>query len=364
MKRITFITSEFPPFPGGIGNHAFCLAKELQKKSFLVEVITNHRGNEVREELDFDKKLTFKVKRIKRSSILFITYFVRILTAIKYAKNADIVLASGKFSLWVVALVKILYKNKKYVCVVHGSEINAGGKLSKYFTHISLKKMDKIVAVSNFTKQLSLNKNKDLQIDVILNGFEPLSYEKSQITLKGKPSIITVGNVTNRKGQQNVINSLVHLVHRFPDIHYHIVGIPTEKKNLVELANELNVSNLITFHGVVDNKTKSDLLKESDVFFMLSSNQSNKSVEGFGIALIEANSLGKPVIGSRNSGIEDAIKDGYNGILVDPQNIEEVMNALDKILKNYNTFSENAVLWSENFKWEKVIENYEKILLS
>lgn len=56
--------------------------------------------------------------------------------------------------------------------------------------------------------------------------------------------------------------------------------------------------------------------------------------EGFGVAYLEAMSLGKPVIGVSGQGIQDAIVNGENGMLVKPQNIDDIVNALEYLLSN------------------------------
>ena len=55
-------------------------------------------------------------------------------------------------------------------------------------------------------------------------------------------------------------------------------------------------------------------------------------MEGFGIVYLEANACGKPVLGGRSGGVEDAIIDGVTGLLVDPLDVNEVAQALIKLL--------------------------------
>src|SRR5690606_31963881 len=83
-------------------------------------------------------------------------------------------------------------------------------------------------------------------------------------------SIITVGNVTSRKGQQNVIKALPEIKKQFPDVVYHIVGLPTQKQKFSDLAKELQVENSVVFHGALSNEELHKKLSESKIFFMLS----------------------------------------------------------------------------------------------
>jgi phosphatidylinositol alpha-1,6-mannosyltransferase len=362
--KILIITSEFPPLPGGIGNHAYHLAKGLLENKKEVTVLTDQRSKKINDDVAFDEKLSFKVIRIKRYSFYLLTYFLRFSTILKVLiiDKPSVVIASGKFSLWLGAISTIFFQNKQYIAVLHGSEIFAGGFLSQTFTKWSLSKFDKLIAVSQFTKELALRQKASLTIKVINNGFSFTAVKDTPTVVKRNPNILTVGNLTYRKGQQNGIVALPLLKTKFPDIHYHIVGTPTEQKKFTDLAATLGVLDKITFHGVLSDTDLKKIVSSSDVFFMLSDHLKNGDVEGFGIAILEANSLGLPAIGSRNSGIADAIKEGYSGRLVSPHDSSEILSALEAIMNDYDNYSAQAKQWSEQFDWAIVIKQYLQIL--
>jgi glycosyltransferase involved in cell wall biosynthesis len=362
-KNIIFITSEFPPLPGGIGNHAFNLALHLTKLGYKITVITNYRSDEKVEEIKFDESQPFNIIRIKREKLLLKTYFNRIYKAytVKKINNDSLIIASGKFSLWTVAILNLFMKNKKSFSVIHGSELFQGNYLSKKLTKFSLLTFETNIAVSNFTKKLILKVNPKLNVEIINNGFS--SNNLINIPVKSDfVSIVTIGNLTFRKGQQNVIKALPYLMKKFPKIHYHCIGIPTELDNFSQLAKSLNVIENITFHGALSEEEKNNILVNSTVFCMLSSNLVNGDVEGFGIAVLEANNYGIPAIGSSNSGIADAIMDKYSGLLIDPENHVQFCNAMEEIINNYKHYSENAQNWSNNFEWNKVVLKYVNVL--
>ena len=176
------------------------------------------------------------------------------------------------------------------------------------------------------------------------------------------PVLITVGNVTQRKGQQNIINALPLLLKKYPDLKYHIVGIPTDRDRLEKLALNLGVEEAVVFFGKVSEEEKIELLQQTDVFVMLSETTKSGDAEGFGIAILEANALGIPAIGSLGCGIEDAIDDGISGKLINPKDPNQFADALEEILNDYEPYSQKAKKWSQDFTWEKVIKSYIKIL--
>ncbi len=361
MKKVLIVTSEFPPEPGGIGNHASSLANQLTINKFNVGVIADQRLKNIEKELCFDELQPFNVVRIKLRKIRLLMYINRIYHVFKAVSKSEIIIASGKFSLWSVALATFFYR-KKFIAVVHGSEVNFSNKYLRKSIDTSLKRFDKIIAVSTFTKSLIkyLNLN---NIEVIPNGFNlPNETDVKKKTIIGNPSLLTVGSVTERKGQKNVILALPELLKTYPEVHYHIVGSPIDKEQLLELAKNLKVEKNITFYGIVSEKEKYELLQGSTIFVMLSENTRSGDVEGFGIALLEANNLRTPVIGAKDCGIEDAIDNYKSGILIATKNHQEFVSAIQSILSNYNSFKENSLDWSLKFTWEIIIKKYIKAI--
>ncbi|RFN60058.1 glycosyltransferase family 4 protein [Marixanthomonas ophiurae] len=360
FHKVLLLTSEFPPQPGGIGNHAFHLAKGLQGHEHSVTVICDDRSKTGKEEEVFDAAADFNVIRTSRKTLALIKYFKRIQIAVSNAHKNDTIIASGKFSLWLAAFLSLFFQ-KKYIAVIHGSEVQLSNSLLKWITNGSLKRFHKVIAVSHYTKSLVSELNLK-NIQVIPNGFSlehtfPVEEEKSPV-----PVLITVGNVTQRKGQHNVIKALPILLENYPDLKYHIVGIPTEKEKLQQLLLRLGVEKSVVFHGKVTETKKIKMLQDADVFIMLSEITKTGDAEGFGIAILEANSLGIPAIGAKGCGIEDAIKNGYSGKLIENDNPQQCKEALQEILSNYEVYSEGAKNWSQNFTWDKIIQSYLTIL--
>src|SRR5690554_3411348 len=110
MKKILIITSEFPPQPGGIGIQAHQLAKGLVGKGFHVQVVCDQRSGDGVEERQFDAEQPFEVVRVRRKRLILWSYVKRIQTALRLSKTADVVLASGKFSLWTGGLLRGIRK--------------------------------------------------------------------------------------------------------------------------------------------------------------------------------------------------------------------------------------------------------------
>ncbi|MGE4347071.1 MAG: hypothetical protein AB7D46_06620 [Flavobacteriaceae bacterium] len=92
-NNLLIITSEFPPLPGGIGNHALHLALQFQKNEYEVTVVTDQRNKNLCADIDFDTKLDMKVVRIKRKNPAVLTYINRIQKTFSLIRKNQIIIA-------------------------------------------------------------------------------------------------------------------------------------------------------------------------------------------------------------------------------------------------------------------------------
>ncbi|WP_053977523.1 glycosyltransferase family 4 protein [Mangrovimonas xylaniphaga] len=357
------MTSEFPPLPGGIGNHAYNLAKHLEELGYQVIVITDQRALDAEEEHLFDAGQAFFIKRAALRQFRWSMYVKRLQLLFRYVKQTEVVFATGKFSLWSVALCTLFFK-RKYIAIVHGSEVNFKTFLLRRSVQLALKRFDRLIAVSNYTKGLVTSFHGN--IEVIPNGIALSQWRppQTELFLKGSPILTTVGRVSSRKGQLQVIGLLPELIQSFPELHYHCIGIPTEAKAFKEEAQRLGVADHVTFHGALNDEGLRGALVATDVFVMLSKESVIGDVEGYGIAILEANAMSKPAIGSKGCGIEDAIDDGRSGLLVTLDDVRGFKAALTFILDHYDQFSENAKQWAEVHDWRHIIKTYDAVISS
>lgn len=370
FNKILLISSEFPPGPGGIGNHAYSLSKELARNGIPTFVVCD-ADYVRRQDVDvFDSQLpkNLTIKRVIRAG--YKTYLRRIRYAFQIIKRENInrVIVSGRFSLWSGAIMKMVKPSIKLVAILHGSEVNAGRFFIREFTNWATGKADVRVPVSEFTYNLLPDSIKQKPFRIIPNGidcseFNALDINSKKIPLPGNPSLLTVGNVTPRKGQHRVIKALPRLIESFPEVHYHIVGLPTTQDRLTVLADQLGVSGHVTFHGRLKSRDDlADMYKSADCFVILSENQEDGDVEGFGIVILEANYFGMPAIGALGCGIEAAIRQKYNGMLVDGDDSDQIAQSLTDIMNFHSEFSRDAKSWANQHDWDVVVKNYLDVL--
>lgn len=366
-KRILLVTSEFPPGPGGIGHHAWFLAKELAKRESIdIEVLCPKDYASESEVLKFDEESPIKIHRFER--IKGLTHVLRIIKLSKLLIDNPYThfIASGKFALWMIWIQKLLGKKAKTLCILHGSEVNLSNILLRDFTHSSISKFNTIISVSTFTHSLlpqSILDNAG-RLRVIPNGLDKSDFIfKNNIELKGEPALLTVGHVSPRKGQHRLIKALPLLIEKLPQIHYHIVGRPINQKELESLAMDLGVESHVTFHGSVkQHQDLWDFYRAADIFVLLSENQPNGDVEGFGIVALEANACGSPVLGAKYCGVEEAVKHKESGYLVDGDSADEILEGIQFCLDNKVLLKDKTVEWSAKHAWCEVSKDFEECL--
>jgi phosphatidylinositol alpha-1,6-mannosyltransferase len=366
--KLLLISSEFPPGPGGIGHHAYSLCTALIRKGQQVNVLTVTDFATPEQVKAFDEAHDFEINRFPR--IGWRTYLNRVVMTDRIVRSGgyDRVLLTGKFSLWLGLYIKSRFPGIPTIAIVHGSEVNPAGRLVRLLTHHAIEKADRIVSVSGFTTSLLPEKvRKYKHIDIIPNGIDTQllsSYiSDTKLNLKGSPRLLTVGHVSPRKGQHRVIAALPSLRKLYPTLHYHIVGRPVTQKKLEDLAMKLGVSDMITFHGTAaTHDSLSSYYRQSDVFMLLSENQPNGDVEGFGIVALEANFFGLPVVGALYCGVVDAVDNGKTGVLADGNDMPAITEAVSRCIDDRVSMSNQAHGWALKHDWHKIVDQFLEVL--
>lgn len=329
-----------------------------------VTVLTNSRGAGA-EEQQFDAKLPVRVIRVRRYALAPCTYLHRLIEAFRLLRREGepaVVWVSGAFWLCAGALLRRFFPAHRYLGILHGSELGPMGRRGR-LTRLALQHLPEHVAVSAFTGRLARVRGAR-QVHVIPNGFDPdrLQVSGKEEPLCGSPALLTLGRMHRRKGQHHLIRALPRLRKDFPGVHYHLAGLPTEADALRQLAEQLNISDAVTFHGTIPEGQLGDLYHGADLFVLLSEHLPEGLVEGFGIAVLEANACGLPALGSRRTGLEEAIRDGYSGRLVDPRDDGQVASAIGDLLAHADTYSRQARAWAVGFHWKSIARRYLEVL--
>ena len=157
--------------------------------------------------------------------------------------------------------------------------------------------------------------------------------------------------------------ALRNLKQIYPDIVYICIGYGKEEDNIKELVNELDLGTQVMFFKDIGDDLKNALVAKSNIFVMPSIIHKT-SVEGFGIAYVEAAQYGVASLGGKDGGASDAIQHDKTGLICDGNNLEDIYSSLNSMIedKKYLSLGKNAKELSSKFNWTNVIEEYKKIL--
>ena len=144
--------------------------------------------------------------------------------------------------------------------------------------------------------------------------------------------LLSVSRLEPHKGIDTVIRALALLDGTESDVRYAVVGGGESRRELEALAVELGVDDRVHLIGGVPDSDLAALYNLADVY-VGPSRRTALSVEGFGIALAEAASSGRPVVAGRSGGIPEAVKHAETGLLVDPESPEQVASSVRKLLR-------------------------------
>ena len=360
------VTRNFPPDIGGMqilmGGLSESLLNHGPVKVFAYEY-ENSRAYDSKLLMDIERVRGIKLFRKYRKANL-VNEFVSEKT------NIRAIITDHWKSL---ELLKTEYlKKTKTFCLIHSKEINhtLGSSINKRIIK-STNKADFIIANSNFTKNLASKVGIDSsKIHVIFPGIQKPKVIENTFKIKAEniygsafPKIITVARLEKRKGHDKILMVIKNLKSKFPKIKYVSIGFGEEENNLIKLSKELAIDKEVTFMKNIDENLKTALISNANLFLMPNRIEKN-SVEGFGIAFMEAASYGIGAIGGKDGGTADAINHNKTGIICDGEDLNSIYQSAINFFENdnYIKYGKNAKEFSENFHWNKIVKNYLKLI--
>jgi phosphatidylinositol alpha-1,6-mannosyltransferase len=355
------VTRSFPPEIGGMQNLMWGLANELSK-NFMIKVFADY----YEDHKTFDEQVSFSIERVGGIKLLRKYRKAQLINEFIKENKIEGIIADHWKSL------ELLKTNKKKICLIHGKEINheKGTSLNKRVLEV-LNNVETIVANSEYTKDLAISlgvqQDKIIVINPGVNQIQELdkkTLEKVENLLKHKsPRLITVSRFDKRKNHEKIIMALRNLKQIYPDIVYICIGYGDEEENIRKLVAELSLQGQVMFFKDISNDLKNSLVAKSDIFVMPSIIY-KKSVEGFGIAYVEAAQYGVPSLGGKDGGASDAIEHQKTGLICDGSELDEIYLSINSMLENnkYLEYGKAARENSSKFEWNIIIDEYKKIL--
>ena len=270
---------------------------------------------------------------------------------------------------WLTYPAGITAKNvsgKPLVVHVHATEFDRSGENVNQAVYdierAGMQAADKIIAVSNLTRQIIIDKygiSPDKVVSVH-NAVDPVYCDHSQYKKAVKEKIVTfLGRVTFQKGPDYFVEAAAKVLEKDPNVRFVMAGSGDMLFKMIRRVAHLKISDKFHFAGFLEGEDVTRMFAMSDAYVMPSVS------EPFGISPLEAMRSSVPVIISKQSGVSEILK---HAIKLDFWDIDAIADAIYGLL-HYDALSQMFInhgkVEVENLKWEnagvKVKQVYESV---
>ena len=245
----------------------------------------------------------------------------------------------------------------------------------RYLEFSVLRNSEMIVVLSHFTAKrlndvygIPFEKIRVIPGGIDLERFHPNINNGNIRKILNLPNdrviLLTVRNLVQRMGLENLIKALRDVVKKAPDIHLILGGDGPLKESLISLTNKLALKDYISFIGFIKEELLPYYYQAADLFVL-----PTKELEGFGLVTLEALASGIPVLGTPVGGTKEILGKFDSSFMFSSS---EAHHIADLILEKYFAFKENPQMWRKvstrcrnfvenHYSWEKNIESMENL---
>jgi D-inositol-3-phosphate glycosyltransferase len=333
-RNIAFVC--FSSSFGGLELSILKLASEFNKRMADCLIIVPPDSLIAQSAKQYNLKVELLKTKLKYGDVAASIHLARILRS----HHIDVVVIMQSKDMSIVTVAHVLYPYAKLVFYQEMQfGINKRDILHTWmYSHLSLwitltKKMKQEVLAYTRMPQERISV---IPIGTDMKRFNPDLYNKETTRKQfgipqGKIVIGVLGRIDPQKGQEEFIRTIPILLNHQTNLHFVIAGNETEgqhgfKKCLRELSIELKVSAEVQFLPFTD--AVPEFMSAIDIFVLPS------HAETFGFVLIEAMAMGKVIVATNSGGVMEIITDGSTGLLVPPQNVPALAEAILKLLKD------------------------------
>lgn len=361
--KILHIVRQFYPAIGGLENYVYNLANYQINNGNEVTVITLNKNFLNGKKLKDHETLKNGVNVI-RIPYFFSKKYPIALKVFNHLKNYEIINVHAlDFFADFISITKPFHR-KKTVLITHGGFFHTkwGFFLKKiYFnliTRFSIKTYNKIIGCSE--NDIELFNKVTKRIMLIDNGVNIEPYLKTPKNRK-RGNLLYVGRLDHHKRIDLLIKLTANLIKNDIKVRLDIVGPDSQdlKKNLFQLANDLNIQDSVNITGAVSETELLRFYSEADLFLSAS------EYEGFGLTAVEALASGTPCLLSNIKSFQNILKDYEFGKVLDFKNINlstsMTMNFLILNKDEYNILSNKARIYCQNYSWNNVGKHFQTL---
>ena len=382
MKRILIFAAYFYPHIGGYEKIVYELSRRLVQRDYEIDILTcNTERAPFYEELD-----GIHIYRLPSWNALHSVYPIPkpCLTSFKILrrllhKNYDVINTKTRF--FITSFLGLIFAKLKRTPLMH-TEYGARHSIvpnkvinliSRAYDHsigtLIVKSARRNIGVSEavceFLKHLGAT-----NIQLVHNGIDTTTFKKKEDTncrqklgISNDAMVITfVGRLIYAKGVQDLISAFSKMKDTAPEVKLLIVGDGPYRANLEKLAHQTDCHSSILFLGQKNQAELVEILSTTDIFVNPSYS------EGLPTSVMEAASIGLPIIATDVGGTREIIAMDKTGILVKAGDVGQLVEELCRLRTNAKLrekLGKNARIFAERkFNWDKITGEYIKLYTS
>lgn len=273
-----------------------------------------------------------------------------------------------------IAVLEGIYLKKKLKkrLIWHIHEILEKPRIvAKFLARLVAKYSDEVIVVSAAVKEnLKKKANFKDEIKIIYNGVNneifnsnnKIEYLKKEFEIPDNAVVIgMIGRINSWKGQRDFIDATSIILDKYDNVYAIIVGgvFEGQEWRIEELKTYINKKENANRIILKDFREDSNNIHNLFDIFVLPSTEPDP----LPTVVLEAMATAKPIVGYRHGGICEMVKEGYNGLLAEPKNVQELSNRIEEmLLQDYKTIGKNSYKRQrEYFSLKSYIDNFEKL---
>lgn len=374
MASILLVTNDFGPRAGGIETFVIGLLERIPRG----EVVVYTSSQENSESFDRKWSDQYGVEVIRDKSKI-------LLPTPRVIRNLKREIRTKKLSkVWFGAAAPLAFSARwlrksgaeHIIALTHGHEVwwSKVWPFSLVMKEIA-RSIDVATYLGEFTRSAIAPRFSDskklikIAPGIDTEHFSPRDTEELRRTLElaGRPTIISVGRLVHRKGQDRLLEAMPRIVERFPNTALVFVGEGPHRDHLDTLVKRFKLEGNVLFIGRIQYADLPEYIALGDVFAMPSrSRLFGLEVEGLGIVYLEASACGIPVVGGASGGAPDAVRDGETGYVVDGNDVVAISERIIQLLEDkYLRASMGSAgrQWAvEEWGWQRWSEAFNRAL--
>jgi phosphatidyl-myo-inositol dimannoside synthase len=369
MKTL-LVTIEYPPFFGGVANYYSNLVKYWPEGADLcgedgIMVLDNKFGELISDALPFYKWLPGVLK---------------IYQTIKKQK-IDHIIVGHILPLGTAVWMATRFTKTPYTIVLHGMDLLSAMQVprKKKLAEKILMGAKNIICTNSYIEKITQEfvPDKKDAVHMINPGIENIKFPDYATSIEARKKlgqndnlvIFTLSRLVKRKGMDKIIAAMPEIIQAVPRARYVIAGRGPDEAYLRALAEKLpeEAREKIIFIINIGDEEKWEWMRSCDIFAM-PARAMGADIEGFGIVYMEAALAGKPVIAGNSGGVGDAVVHNETGLMVDPENVDDITKALARLLLDENLRKklgeQGRARALRDFRWKDKVEKIYRIIKS